>query len=85
MVLVALAIVLYCSAWLVWCAFRDGAVPDVFWLLSGEPIFRYLETQWENAKRLLSTIRNDPVEGTIRNVPLVRVFRYLKERWGRPA
>ena len=43
----------FCTAWLIWCASRDGAIPDGLLLMTGMPIFTYAITQWENAKRPL--------------------------------
>jgi hypothetical protein len=39
-----------CLAWLIWCASRDGAIPDALMLMTGLPIFAYLISQWDNAK-----------------------------------
>ena len=40
-----------CLAWMIWCASRDGAIPDALMLMTGLPIFAYLISQWDNAKR----------------------------------
>jgi hypothetical protein len=42
---------LACTVWLLWCASRDGAIPDALVLMTGLPIVSYLFTQWPNARR----------------------------------